>query len=303
VDWHKCLPRDLYLRWLSAPVRRIEKPDAIVIDFPTWDGANLVKKATPFRPDPGVIVPGILEDSSCREGVILGPLRPQGRVPLSQETESQALYGKANWELDKHGRKTESIITTKSLRFKGRSYGFEWAEPFNHMYELGTSLDTLYLRTRIAQYVRDLKKDNYTQMLEEFQVIYNRFVTTATAPLSHVYFLPYKNVGPEAREGIVATLEDDFNLRVDTLSDLATSEEFIALLQKPVEVTRINTWTGLFVYQFYQDLEDRNKVGVCEHCGGFIRGGHADRRFCYRTENEECFLKRDAKRKKRGRTT
>ena len=293
----KGVPSDLYLRWLQAPVELIEKPDTVVFDFPTFEHGRIVKKPRGFRTAPGTIVSGLYVDAAHGEATILGPLRPKERLPVSLMVESEHLFGNAKWELDDNGQTTGFVLSDKLGRFKAQPFRCQWREPFNYMYEGETSLDTLFVRSRIAGLIGKFNEANYSDTVKELESIRDRYVRISQAPISHVDFLPLTNtiLNAEHRKCFLMNLEEDHGISFGAFENLKSSSEFIQYLQTPVKIKRINTWTGFFIDQLVEDVLKLEPIRFCAHCGKLFRGGHRDRRFCTKEENGECFRERNTR--------
>lgn len=293
--YRKGIPGDLYLRWLQAPTRLVENPPTVVLDFPEYVQGKIVKRPRPFLTSPGTIVSGVVEDAEHGLATILGPFRPKDRPPVSMMVDSEQLFGKAQWEFNENDQLTGFHRSEKLGRFKGRSMRIEWKEPFSLMYELGTSLDTMYIRSFILELIGKLNENNYSQSSAALQRLHDKYVRLGEAPISLVEYLPWVNTIPNAtdRKYHLLNIKEDHNIPVKTFKELGSSPEFIEHLQMPIKVKCINTWTGFFIYQLVEDVLALKRISSCKHCGRLIRGGHRDRRFCTKEENANCFRARN----------
>jgi hypothetical protein len=303
VDWYKGIPSDVYLQWLTTSVVCKPKEEVITFDFPSVTANGIQKVPKTFRPSPGALMSGTVNDP--HGFVKFKTLPTKGRPPISSEADSRSIFGDTKWELNRDGSKTGFVLTDHQLRTRGSSYKFQWSKPYNHMYELGTSFETISVRANITRYIKKLNEANRIQTIKQLRVISARYTGTGQAPWSHIHFLPGINANPEAQRYFLTNLEIDFNIQVERIEDLKHSREFLTLLGEQVEITCINGWTGFFVHQCLHDLETLGKIGPCKHCGRFLRAQNKNREYCTRAENQECWQDRNtvAKQKQRIRET
>lgn len=123
-----------------------------------------------------------------------------------------------------------------------------------------------------------------------------RFLSKARTDLWNTWFVPIL-VRRDVEEAMFA-VELRYDLDFPTLDDAMASEAF---WEKTVEIQRALGVVGLFWALLIEQLEEGFGFQTCEWCRRLVRG-RADKRFCNKRENPDCWRKRRSANRRRQRT-
>jgi len=284
-----------YIRWLREEARIYRlKSDHVLMPMPVIkDGrVSIIETAIELRP--GAITP----DVDFNDGKMEITWRKSGNAEmLAIDHEIEAAQGRARYERRViNGEELLIAVSEENPKLWSFALDLGWDKPFSYMLGEGGGMDVAMHQ---AYFKRCIEDGDSAKAMKEAETWLSLFTSPGKTSIWHSWFAPMASAN--AQEALFA-LESQYNVLAATMEELYRSEQFRELMDRPVDVVIANDWLGYMWWDFYQDLQEKITIRCCQSCGRVIRGGHRDRQFCNRSENPECFRKRNTTTQRKKRT-
>lgn len=277
--WKNKIPKSAYIEWIKNTPEIIYFKEYTYINMllPVVSGSEITFSRQKLKIEPGPIFPiGLNEEN----GLIEGRWPPPGSAPTISPDVESTKYNQ--------GKEKKGILNMK----------LEWQEPFNIFFPDGGGIEVWYHQTILRNYIKDLN-NSYKKVLQNTKNWVGKFISESQSTIEKSWFLP-KLLNITNVNGILFDIEGKFNIDLGEIINPFESEEFKKLLLDKIPVQRIYSWVGYFWWEFYQDILSNINIRFCKNCGSIITGGRKDRIYCSNRENEECYKKRLADRRRKS---
>ena len=298
-EWHGSVSGS-YARWLGEPaIICLVNSEYVKMPMPVIkDGqGEIVDAMIRIRPAANTPITDLTD-----EGAFRVEYKGAGHAEmLAPNQEVETAVGKSRYERQViYGHEWLLAVSEKDPNSRGISTQIAWnKEPFNYMFGEGAGVDLAMHQTIFKRCIRDLQQGRSSKVMKEAETWLAALTSPGRSSIWHSWFAPMAMAN---KEGALIEVEYRYNLPANSIEELEQSEEFHRIMNRSVDVVVANDWLGYMWWDFYQDLREKITVRCCKACGRVIRGGHRDRRFCSRSENLECFRKRNTTSQRKKRT-
>ncbi len=298
-DWHGSVSGS-YTKWLkesakilliNSEYRRMPKP--VITD----DNVSIVDAQIRIGPEAFPRIANLTED-----GVIELVWDKTGNAEmLSPNQELKAFWGDIRYEREVFdGHAFLLTVSEKYPDIRALSIELGWDAPYNFMFGEGASIDLAMHKAIFSQCIRELQEGQIAKVTKEADTWLGMLTSLGRTTLWHSWFAPMAQAN---KDEALCAVETEYDIAAKSIGELYRSEKFLKIMNTQIDITVAHDWLGYMWWDFYQDLHDKIPIRCCEACGRVIRGGHHDRRFCTRSENPECFQKRNTTSQRRKRAS
>lgn len=297
--WHGSVSGS-YTWWMREPANiYIVDSEHTKMPMPVIKDGNVTIVDTAFKIKPAVNVP---ITNLTDDGVFTVKYKGAGKAKMLAPTqEVEAVVGKSLYRRQViNGKEWLLSVSEKTPNLWGFSSQFGWdKDPFNYMFGKGAGIDLTMHQGIFNRCIRELQEGLNSKVMKEAETWLAVLTSSGRSSIWHSWFAPMAMANTE--EALFAA-ETKYNLSASTMKELHQLKDFHKIMGQQVDVVVAHDWLGYMWWDFCQDLREKITVRCCEACGRVIRGGHRDRQFCGRSENPECFRKRNAISQRRKRS-
>jgi hypothetical protein len=298
--WNGRIPKGLYEDFLNSEVLFYSGIEELTWRHPIFKNDDVMYVSETIGFEPGPLVPIVATDDESR--TVLSCWPPPGSKlptpPISVEEESKEYYGISR-PTTVQAPEGQDLLASNSPGQAVRGLNVTPLideGPFNELFSLGLSMDTLYQIAQMKDLIGRLAA-NREVVIKEVEALLCNHLSDATTPFWLGWWLPKVL---HNRDGALMDLEGRFGIQADSVQQAEQQPEFQRIMSKPLNVKRIIGWPGYFWWEIYKDISTLSRVQVCPYCGKILRGGNKGRG-CRPEENPECNRQRAAERTRRKR--
>ena len=173
-----------------------------------------------------------------------------------------------------------------------------WPGRLSSVFPYGSGgLDTFKAQRDMVA-VAALSRADLDGALQKAEALSRSYLSSGWSSLFNAWLLPQLLGGGE--EQVLFDIAGRWNLDFTDLEEASRSRELSEKLHQRLPINRAYGVQGLFWSLLLSELGSGKTFGRCERCQRFIRG-RSNKRFCSRSDNEECRQTYDAERKRRSR--
>ena len=282
-EWKARIPENLFQQWLNCEPPVISAVNEMATFFPIERRGKVKLEKKTLVPPPYLIV-SVKIDKNSKNLKLEWPPKGYEFPPLSISPEAEI---------------AEYIKPPKEIKYDSR-VRLKWPEPFDRLFPIGGSVDFLYHHEVMKKAIKE--KDEIAILAWK-----NQFVSTVKVTLDLIWTLPkltrdiLSGINPEITPdvGFFVDLQGKYDIVAKSLKEMKENKDYIKKLTQPYEIPCIFGWVGYFWWELSERAKEKS-INICERCGNVIKG-KADKRFCSKEENIECFRARRTEDKRRGR--
>lgn len=294
-EWRGRLPPDLWRLWLNAlPDLHLEdQGPPFSIRIPQFEGEEVIYRPGALTLEPGPVLP--ISAAAHRKVTVRWPPDAASRSPVSPEQEALERHGPPRWNPEtatwRHpSRPAEQVLCLRLL----------WPRPFDHTFgPTGGRSDVLFEHAFMKDCVRLIAEGKREEALNAARARLNLYAREGMTTVERSWLFPEMLRAQEQRadpeKEALWAIQERYRDRFRDLSSLAalwSHPDYATQFRAPqVPVIRVIGWVGLFWLQFVAYVEPGYTVRLCERCGWVITG-RADKRYCGREDNPDCFRAR-----------
>ena len=172
-----------------------------------------------------------------------------------------------------------------------------WAAPFERLKPLVSTMDDLYARDHMRS-IAELSDTNEAGARAQSAIEARDWLSQGQSTVARAWLEPI--VSEEGEMGALFAIASRFGIEATSLEDALSNASLRKELDHPMPVQRAWGVPGLMWALLLDRLNASQSFKPCKRCGQLI-SGKADKRFCSKEDNAECFRARRREDKRRTR--
>ena len=218
---------------------------------------------------------------------------------ISPSAESEDQYGPWKTEfIERDGWSIPTLVSEKDPNHRSGLWLDVWPGNLLRFFPFGGGLDAIYANQTMRR-IAEASAEDPVKALTEARDRSTRFLSKARTDLWNTWFVPIL-VRRNVDEALFA-VEAKYSLEFQSLDEAMASDEFREEMRSTIEIQRALGVVGLFWALLIEQLEAGHSFQTCEWCRRLIRG-RADKRYCNKRENPDCWRKRRSANRRRQRS-
>lgn len=300
-EWQNVLPEGLYRQWLSTLPDIVEGRASLSLVWPIVTEKAISYGEREIQLAPGPILP--ITWSGENDGTFTAAWPPPNTMKprsISPEMESKQLYGPLNRAtVNIDGKAIDIVVSERNSGVRAFNIWHQWRKPFDVFFPIGGGgSDLLLHHAMMKKCIKRVAEGQRDEAIRISETWVNSLTGEAEAELYRAWFMP--KAWTDTDMAFIDTCER-FGLDFPDLDTLVCSKRFQEIMSSKIMVRRVQGWLGYFWWELYQDIITEVTLRFCRQCGNILRGGHADRMYCLKEENPDCYRKRNAQQQRKKR--
>jgi len=217
---------------------------------------------------------------------------PEGEnrgLTISPTAESEHRYGP--WDtvfLEYEGKSIPTLISKQNSKLRSGLWRDVWPGNLQRFFPYGGGLDAASANNSMRE-VAEMSTKDPERALAIARDRSTRYLSQGCTTVWNAWFLP--RLLEQSLEDALASVELRYDLDFRSLKEASASAEFKRRMGEVVETRRALGVLGLFWALLIEQLENGHSFQRCEWCRRLVRG-RADKRFCNKQDNPDCWRKR-----------
>lgn len=259
----------------------------VELQVPVIEGGEIRYEGRRHTFNPGPIIPIARIDDETRTAIVRWPPERTDPPTVSPEDESLRRYG-ALHRLEPDGGPV--VIPQQNPDIRALPLQVIWPGDLAGLFAAASGPDDLHEKAVMV----DLATNNGNRQggtLASVRAAADRYVGEGETTRWHSWFWP--TFAEEGESGILFAIGTRYEVEVSSLGDALQSEVLRRKLSQNVPIRRAWGAAGLLWALLLEQLEGNRGFLTCERCGRIIQG-RSHKRFCDKTDDENCYQRRRA---------